>query len=110
MLVFLASCVVVLAVLGLGLYAVRAMRPGSFRLRTTLLRVFSLSLEIEAPSNPPDTTKDQLDMAATAGAEGRDRRLRSSRMTSDVPGEPVDESLQRAPPDVSVCPTQPIGL
>jgi hypothetical protein len=40
--------VVILAVIGLGFYAVRKMRPGSFRVRTTLLRIFSFSLEIES--------------------------------------------------------------
>jgi hypothetical protein len=45
----LAAWFVVLAVLGLGFYAVHKMRPGSFRLRTSVLRVFSFSMEIESP-------------------------------------------------------------
>jgi hypothetical protein len=44
----LLGCVMVLAVLGLGFYAVRKMRPGRFRLHTSLLRLFSFSLEIES--------------------------------------------------------------
>jgi hypothetical protein len=46
----LAGWFVALAVLGLGFYAVHRMKPGSFRLRTSLLRVFSFSIEIEPPS------------------------------------------------------------
>jgi hypothetical protein len=37
------------AVLGLGFYAVYRMGPGSFRLRTSVLRLFSFSMEIESP-------------------------------------------------------------
>jgi hypothetical protein len=44
----LAFGFVALAVLGLGFYAVSKMRPGSFRLRASLLRVFSFSLEVES--------------------------------------------------------------
>jgi len=40
--------VVILAVIGLGFYAVWKMRPGSFRVRTTLLRMFSFTMEIES--------------------------------------------------------------
>lgn len=50
MLVFLAVCVVAFGVLGLGFYAVRKMKPDAFRLRTTLWRVFSFSVEIESSS------------------------------------------------------------
>jgi hypothetical protein len=49
MMVVLGGCVVILAVIGLGFYAVCKMRPGSFRVRTTLLRMFSFSMEIESP-------------------------------------------------------------
>jgi hypothetical protein len=48
----LGGCVVILAVIGLGFYAVWKMRPGSFRMRTTLLRMFSFNMEIESPSAP----------------------------------------------------------
>jgi hypothetical protein len=47
MLVVIGGCVVILAVIGLGFYAVK-MRPGSLRVRTTLLRMFSFSMEIES--------------------------------------------------------------
>jgi hypothetical protein len=45
-----AVCVVVVTVFGLGFYAVRKMRPQAFRLRATLLKVFSFSMEIESSS------------------------------------------------------------
>jgi hypothetical protein len=48
MLAVLSGCVVILAVVGLGFYAVRKMEPGSFRVRTGLLRMFSFSMEIES--------------------------------------------------------------
>jgi hypothetical protein len=48
MLAVLGGCVVILAVVGLGFYAVRKMGPGSFRVRTGLLRMFSFSMEIES--------------------------------------------------------------
>ena len=49
MLAVLCGCVVILAVIGLGFYAVGKMRPGSFRVRTSLTRMFSFSMEIESP-------------------------------------------------------------
>lgn len=63
----LAGCVVVLAVLALGFYAVRRMRPGSFRLRTSLLRVFSFSMEIESLGA---TGKPADEAGLGSGAEG----------------------------------------
>jgi hypothetical protein len=66
----LAACSVVLAVLGLGFYAVRKMRPGSFRLRTTLLHMFSFSMEIEssdAVGKMADGTKQGDGMAEAEG-------------------------------------------
>jgi hypothetical protein len=50
MLAIIGGCVVILAVIGLGFYAVRKMGPGSFRVRTGLLRMFSFSMEIESSS------------------------------------------------------------
>jgi hypothetical protein len=44
----LGGFVVILAVIGLGFYVVGRMRPGSFRVRTSLLRMFSFSMEIES--------------------------------------------------------------
>ena len=44
----LGGCVVILAVIGLGFYAMTKMRPSSFRVRTGLLRMFSFSMEIES--------------------------------------------------------------
>jgi hypothetical protein len=52
MLAILAGCVVILPVTGLGFYVVRKMRPGSFRVRTSLLRMFSFSVEIENDRQP----------------------------------------------------------
>lgn len=46
MLAFLGGCVVILALIGLGFYAVGKMKPGSLRVRTSLLRLFSFSMEI----------------------------------------------------------------
>jgi hypothetical protein len=46
MLGVLGGCVVILALIGLGFYAVGKMGPDSFRVRTTLLRIFSFSMEI----------------------------------------------------------------
>ncbi len=48
-LVVAGGCVVILAVIALGFYAMRKMRPGSFRVRATLLRLFTFSMEIESP-------------------------------------------------------------
>lgn len=44
----IAGCVVVLVVLGLGFYAVRSMRPGRVRVQTSVLRLFSFSMEVES--------------------------------------------------------------
>jgi flagellar biogenesis protein FliO len=47
----LGGCVVVLALIGLGFYAVRKMNPDSLRVRTSLMRMFSFSIEIGPPGN-----------------------------------------------------------
>jgi hypothetical protein len=68
----LAGWFVALTVLGLGLgfFAVRKMRPGSFRLRTSLLRVFSFSMEIES-SDVPGKPSGEADQAlGSTDAEG----------------------------------------
>lgn len=70
MLAVLAVCVVVLAVLGLGFYAVSKMRPRSFRLRTTLWRVLSFSLEIESSETAGKLTDGQGLGSAGASSEG----------------------------------------
>jgi nitrate reductase gamma subunit len=47
----LGGCVVILTVIGLGFYTVRRIRPDSLRslrVRTTILRMFSFSMEIES--------------------------------------------------------------
>jgi hypothetical protein len=70
MIAVLASGFVILAVLGLGFYAVHRMRPGSFRLRTSVLRLFSFSMEIESPGmtgKPSGEPKQSLSPAGTDG-------------------------------------------
>lgn len=60
MLAVLGGCVVVLAVVGLGFYAVWRIRSDSLRslrVRTTMLRMFSFSMEIESF----DTMKNSQD-------------------------------------------------
>ena len=69
MLAVLCGCVVILAVIGLGFYAVGKMRPGSFRVRTSLTRMFSFSMEIESPrAAAPSPGPAELDYGLT-GAE-----------------------------------------
>lgn len=46
--IFFAACVLILPVLGLGFYAVRKMKPGSFKVQTSVWRVFSFHVEIKA--------------------------------------------------------------
>lgn len=51
MLAVLGGCVAILLVIGLGFYAVRRIGPDSLRslhVRTTMLRMFSFSIEIES--------------------------------------------------------------
>lgn len=46
MLAVLGGCVIILALIGLGFYAVWKMKPDSLRVRTNLLRIFSFTMEI----------------------------------------------------------------
>jgi hypothetical protein len=46
--IFPAICVVILAILGLGYYTVHKMTPGSFRVQTSVWRLFSFHVEIES--------------------------------------------------------------
>jgi len=46
--IFWTACVITLPVLGLGYYTVHKMQPGSFRVQTSVWRLFSFRLEIES--------------------------------------------------------------
>jgi hypothetical protein len=77
----LGGCVVILAVIGLGFYAVWKMGPGSLRVRTTLLRTFSFSMEIESPGSAGKAT----------GSAELDRGLADAEVTAagrEAPGAP----------------------
>jgi len=56
-LALLVGCGILLALVGLGFYAVRRMNPDSFCVRTNLLRLFSFSMEIGS-SNGATRTSD----------------------------------------------------
>jgi hypothetical protein len=53
--VVLAACLVALAALSLGFYVAHRMRLSSFRLSTSVLRVFSFSLEMGSPEAGRDS-------------------------------------------------------
>jgi hypothetical protein len=52
----LSGCAILLALVGLGFYAVWKMNPDSFCVRTNLLRLFSFTLEIGSSSGAARTT------------------------------------------------------
>jgi len=58
MLAVLITCIVVLPVLALVFYVVRRSKPGRFRLSATLLKLVSISIEVDAQEKP-----DQLPVA-----------------------------------------------
>ncbi len=81
MLVALAGLAVVFAVLGLGFYTVGRTPLRSMRLTTSLLRVFSLSIEIESSGEagkPPGVA------GQGAGPEGPE---------GEIPGPAASEAL-----------------
>lgn len=88
MLAVLGGCVMVLAMIGLGFYTVGRMRPGSFRVRTSLLRMFSFSMEIEsagtAEKSPGRAALDHR--LADTEAKFRARWRPRLRQNSDSPG------------------------
>jgi hypothetical protein len=51
---------VVLTVLGLGFYTVHKMTPGSFRVQTSIWRVFSFHVEIESQQGPTSTSEAKV--------------------------------------------------
>jgi hypothetical protein len=51
MVVFAAVCAILIAALCLGFFTVRKMDPGSFRLHTSIWRVFSFRIEIESTAS-----------------------------------------------------------
>lgn len=66
---------VLLAVLGLGFYAVHRMKPSSFRLRTSVLRLFSFSMEIESlgmTGKSSGKPEQSLSPARTDGSAGHE--------------------------------------
>lgn len=84
MLAVLGGCVVILAVIGLGFYAVRKMGPGSFRVRTGLLRMFSFSMEIES-SGAAETLSASADLEQ--GLADDEANVPGHRTTPGVPSE-----------------------
>jgi len=46
--VVLTASAVILAALGLGFYTIHRMNPGSFRVQTSVWRIFSFHVEIES--------------------------------------------------------------
>jgi hypothetical protein len=66
----LAGLFVALAVLGLGFYVVRIMRPGSFRLRTSVLRVFTFSMEMESSGAGGKPSGKAAPALGPSGGEG----------------------------------------
>jgi hypothetical protein len=62
--IFWITCVIILPVLGLGYFTVHKMRPGSFRVQTSVWRVFSFRLEIESTDITPKPTHEQRPKAS----------------------------------------------
>lgn len=54
MLAVLLVCIVVLPVLGLVFYVVHRIKPGRFRLSATLLKLVSISIEVDAQDKPDE--------------------------------------------------------
>ncbi len=50
------TCIVVLPVLALVSYVVHRTKPGRFKLSVTLLRLMSISIEIDAQDKPDEVT------------------------------------------------------
>jgi len=48
------TCIVVLPVLALVFYVVRRSKPGRFRLSATLLKLVSISIEVDAEEKPKE--------------------------------------------------------
>jgi len=48
------TCIVVLPVLALAFYVVRRSKPGRFRLSATLLRLVSISIEVDSEDKPKE--------------------------------------------------------
>ena len=67
----------VLAVLALGFYAVLKMKPDAFRLKTTLWRIFTFSMEIES-SHPAGKLVDGPERARESPGPGPDSVVTSS--------------------------------
>jgi len=58
--IFPTICVVILAILGLGYYTVHKMTPGSFRVQTSVWRLFSLHVEIESSGMAREPVSGQV--------------------------------------------------
>jgi len=50
----LITCIVVLPTLALVFYVVRRSKPGRFRLSATLLKLVSISIEVDAQDKPDE--------------------------------------------------------
>jgi len=48
--IFIAACVIVMAVVGLGFYALHKIKPGWLRVETSVLRLVRITMEMGQPS------------------------------------------------------------
>jgi hypothetical protein len=53
-LAFGVTCIIVLPILALVFYVVRRSKPGRFRLSATLLKLVSISIEVDAQDKPDE--------------------------------------------------------
>jgi len=68
----LAGWSIAVAVLGLAFYVAHRMNPSSFRLRTSVARVFSFSLEIDSRGAPQEPACGEGHHSGLEGAPGID--------------------------------------
>ena len=68
MLALWITCIVVLPVLALVFYVVRRSKPGRFRLSATLLKLVSISIEVDAEDKPKELPAAQTGAADTGSS------------------------------------------
>lgn len=66
-LILTITCFVILSVIALVFYVVHRARPSRFKISTTVLKLFSLSIEIDS-ADKPDMPPDEI-VAMAQGAE-----------------------------------------
>lgn len=80
------TCIVILAVVGLGFFALHKIKPGWFRIQAGAGQQFMFSIEMGQGGGLPGDAAPRGERQGLEAADGKPRELEAGRNTSEPPG------------------------